>query len=224
MKDFRIILVGGGGFGREVISWCADFRANGEYPEVFGFIDDNESALKNFDYGTRYLGGIAAYQPCAEDLFLLGIANPLAKEKIVEVLRSKGGRFVSLVHPSAVVARTAQLGEGVVVCPFALVSADTRIGNFVTINVMSSIGHDSQVGDFSTLSGHVDVTGQVVVGSSVFFGTGAKILPRIKIGSRAIIGAGSTVVRSVPLGTTMYAAPAKRLSIHKPQSEDKQQD
>lgn len=212
MINHRVILVGAGGFGREVLSWAQDSHEKGNFPKVFGFLDDNPIALNNFDYNIDFLGDIDSYQPREKDVFLLGVAIPSIKEKVIRILRSKGANFLTLIHPSAVVARSASIGEGVIVCPFALISADTKIGDYVTINAMSSIGHDTVIGNFSTLSGHVDVTGQVVVGDAVFFGTGAKIIPRIKIGSKAKIGAGCTVMRSVAPGVTVYTNPAKRLS------------
>lgn len=207
----KVILVGAGGFGREVISWATDAHLHGKFPKIAGFLDDNSKALDDFDYGIPFLGEIETYQPYENDVFLLGVANPPTKEKVVQLLKSKGGIFLTLIHPTAVVTRTAVIGEGVVICPFALISADTKIGSYVTVNAMSSIGHDSIIGDYSTLSGHVDVTGQVVVGESVFFGSGAKVVPRIKIGSGAKIGAGCTVMRSVSPSVTVYTAPARKL-------------
>ncbi len=209
--SLRVILVGAGGFGREVISWAADAHIHKNFPKIFGFLDDNSNALNNFSYGITCLGDFESYQPHADDVFLLGVANPTIKDKAVKLLKSKGGMFITLIHPTAVIAKTAAIGEGAVICPFALISADTKIGDFVTINVMSSIGHDSVIGDYSTLSGHVDITGQVVVGESVFFGSGVKVVPRIKIHSGAKIGAGCTVMRSVSAGTTVYTTPARKL-------------
>jgi UDP-3-O-[3-hydroxymyristoyl] glucosamine N-acyltransferase len=114
----------------------------------------------------------------------MAIANPESKRRVAAELQAMGARFVTVVHPSAVIAGSARLGEGVTVCPFSLVSADAIVGDFVAINTMSSVGHDVQLGAFSTLSAHVDLTGRVKVGEGVFFGTGAKVLPGLKIGGR----------------------------------------
>jgi len=207
----RTILVGGGGFGREVLSWAQDAHTVGSLGKVDYFIDDNPLATLSSEYDCEYLGAIKDLSIRPDDKFLLGIASPNVKRKIYENLSDHLDKFLSLIHPSAVVARTAKIGRGVIVCPFALVSADTKIHDFVTINTMSSIGHDSVIGSFSTLSGHVDITGQVTVGDEVFFGTGAKVVPRIKIGANSKIGAGCTVMRSVPENSTYFTQPAKKL-------------
>lgn len=207
----RVILIGAGGFGREVISWANDAYKAGIFPAITSYLDDNSGALDGFPYDFEYLGSVNAYIPCADDSFILGIGSVSTKRKIVDAFFSSLDRFLTLVHPTAVIAPSANIGRGVVVCPFALVSADTQIGDFVTINAMSSVGHDSVIGRFSTLSGHVDVTGQVHVGEEVFFGSGARVVPRIKIGSNAKIGAGCTVMRSVNPGVTYFTLPAKKL-------------
>lgn len=207
----KLILVGAGGFGREVLAWSKNAFPEIGISPVSGFLDDNPDALAGFNIGIPYFGAISDYEPQTNDFFLLGIASPIVKKKVTAILKIKKAKFVSLIHPTAIVAASALIGDGVIICPFALVSADVQIGDFVTINAMSSVGHDSKVGAFSTLSGHVDITGQVVVGENVFFGTGAKLLPRISIGNEAVIGAGCTVVRSVRANTTVYTAPARRL-------------
>jgi len=212
MNEGRVILVGAGGFGREVLAWARDAHRGGSFPLITGFLDDNPNALSGFSYELDYLGSISDFRAKTEDLFVVGVGSPDSKKKISIYFKDHLKNFLTLIHPSAVVAPTATIGRGVIVCPFALISTDTIISDFVTLNAMSSIGHDSRVGRYSTLSGHVDVTGQVEVGEGVFFGTGAKVVPRIKVGNNAKIGAGCTVMRSVQAESTYYTTPAKRLS------------
>jgi sugar O-acyltransferase (sialic acid O-acetyltransferase NeuD family) len=207
----RCILVGAGAFGRELINWSNDAHIHGIFPPLAGFISDIPNVLDGFDYKLNYLGLISSYQPTPQDLFLLGISDPKDKEILVISLKNRGAKFITLIHPTAVVARTARLGEGVILCPFSVVSADATIGNFVTINCFSGAGHDVILGDYTTLSASVDLTGGVKCGHSVFFGTGAKVLPHVSIGNSAKIGAGALIVRSVTEGSTMFAAPARKL-------------
>lgn len=207
----RLILVGGGGFGRELINWSLDIAKAGLGPAITAFIDDNPSVLDGFNYDLKYLGLIDQYLPQPGDLFVISIGDPAIKQKIYQKLADKGAVFAQLVHPSAVIARSAKLGEGVVVCPLALVSADTVIGKMVAINGSSSVGHDVVLGDFCTLSAHVDLMGSVQVGESVFFGSGARVLPKVTVKARARIGAGAVIMRTVGEDSVMYAQPAKKL-------------
>jgi sugar O-acyltransferase (sialic acid O-acetyltransferase NeuD family) len=209
----RLILVGCGAFARELICWIEDAVDLGVGQKVTGFLDENPNALKKFayPYQPKWIATIDDYSPEEGDALIMAISDPLAKSQIVEKLKNKSAKFTGFIHPSALIARSAVLGEGVVVCPKATVSADAKVGDFVTINGLSGVGHDVVVGHYSTISSYVDLTGYVQVGDFVFFGTGAKVIPKLKIGARAKIGAGATIMRSVPEDTVMYTTPAKRL-------------
>lgn len=211
MMTERLILVGGGEFARELINWTDDLVDLGKSIPVTGFLDDNPDALNGFSYPVAYLGSIHSYVPQPGDRLLMAVGNPKVKKALFADLKMRGCHFSTLIHPSAVVARTARLGEGVVVCPQAFVSADAVVGDLCAINGSASVGHDVKLGSFATLSAHVDLTGWVQVCECVFFGSGARVLPKVKIGAGARIGAGAVVVRSVPADAVVYALPAKRL-------------
>lgn len=209
----RIILVGGGAFARELICWIADAVDLGVGRKVTGFLDENPKALENFTYPyePKWISTIDDYIYEEGDELIMAIASPAGKLKVATKLKEKGAKFVTFIHPTAIVAKSAILGEGVVICPRSLVSADVILGDLVMINCLSTIGHDVVVGQYTTINSHVDLTGFVQVGDNVFFGTGAKVIPKVKIGAGAKIGAGTTIIRSVTENSVMYASPTKRL-------------
>jgi sugar O-acyltransferase (sialic acid O-acetyltransferase NeuD family) len=207
----RLILVGCGAFARELINWAQDVAETGQGQAVTGFLDEDAQALTGFNYKIEYLGKIDAFVPQSGDYLLMAIGDPSIKKKIYQELKAKGAQFAQLIHPSAVIARSAKLGDGVVVCPQAFISADAIVGDMVAVNGCASVGHDVRLGSFCTLSSHVDLTGWVQVEECVFFGSGAKVLPKVKVRAGAKIGAGAVVMRSVAENAVMYAQPAKKL-------------
>lgn len=207
----RLILAGGGGFGRELASWTDHCHAAGGCPMLAGFIDDRPDAMAG--HNTPWLGGFGDYRVMPDDLFLIGVGNPLTKARMVESLRERGGRFARLIHPAAVLGRNCVHGEGVIMAPLSMNTADTRLGDFVTILSFSGLGHDASAGAFSTISSHVDVMGGAQLGERVLVGSGARIMPGVKVGDDAKIGASALVMRSVKPGATMYVPPAKRLRL-----------
>jgi sugar O-acyltransferase (sialic acid O-acetyltransferase NeuD family) len=211
MEKSRTIIVGAGGFGRELIGWAGDACSAGRLPPVAGLIDDDPAAMDGYAYDVGLLGRITDFVPQSGDRLLMAIGTPRIKDHVAALLRDRGGRFATLIHPTAVVAGSAKIAEGVILCPLSLVSADADVGPLVSVNALASVGHDVRIGDRSTLSAHVDLTGGVMVGNDVMIGTGAKLLPRVKVGVGATIGAGSVVYRSVPAGRSVFAAPAKTL-------------
>jgi len=207
----RLVLVGAGAFARELVNWAEHAAALKGAPAISAFLDASAAALDGFDYDLDYLGTIESYQPREGDRLVMAIGDPAAKRRIADDLLARGAQFAQVIHPSSVIARTARLGVGVVVCPQVVVSADAVIGDFVALNTMSSIGHDVEIGACTTLSAHVDLTGYVKVGEGCFFGSGARVLPKVSIGEGARIGAGATVMRKVAPGAVMYTTPAKKL-------------
>lgn len=208
----NIIIVGAGSFGRELCCWLEDMLDPASM-RIGGFLDDTRDCapVLNANYPYPLLGAIDSYRLHDDDVFVIAIADPAGKSRIAMALQQRGAKFFTMVHPTALLARTARLGAGVLICPFALVSADSLVGDFVTINSYSSIGHDAIIGSGSTLSCHVDITGRVSVGEGVFFGSGARVLPQLHVGDNAKVGAGAVVMRKVEAGATVYAMPAKKL-------------
>lgn len=117
--------------------------------------------------------------------------------------------FPSLVDPTAIVARTATLGEGCVVNAAAVVGAASRIGAFVHLNRGASIGHDADLHDFTTLGPACVLAGHVTVGTGAFVGAGAVIAPKVTVGANSVVGTGAVVLRDVPDGATVLGNPAR---------------
>ena len=46
----KLIIVGAGGFGREIFSWACKLQATENFSEIKGFIDDNIGALQHYNY------------------------------------------------------------------------------------------------------------------------------------------------------------------------------
>jgi sugar O-acyltransferase (sialic acid O-acetyltransferase NeuD family) len=116
--------------------------------------------------------------------------------------------FPALVDPTAVVARTASIGEGSVVNADAVVAAATPVGRFVHVNRSASIGHHNVIEDYATLGPGCLLAGEVRVGRGAFVGAGAVCAPQVEVGPDAIVGAGATVVRDVPAEAVVVGNPA----------------
>lgn len=207
----QLVIIGAGGFSQEVICWAEHAHSADQLPPIKGYLLDSRYELLPAEYGIPWLGDIDGYTPELGDACLLAIGEISAKKNIVSRLKARGAKFATLIHPTAIVTRTAKLGEGCILCPYATVSAGVTLGDFVGLNGYSGIGHGSSVGAYTTISSHVDITGNVTVGEGVFVGSGARVLPNLQVGNGAKVGAGSIVMRSVKPGVTVVAAPAKKL-------------
>ena len=207
----QLIIIGAGGFGREVLAWARQSIGHGEEWVIKGFIDDNPDTLTGLRVPAPWLGRIEDHQPSADEVFICAIGIPVLRRKCYERIEARGGRFITLIHRTAVVGDEVSLGTGVILCPYAIVSGYNQIGKGVVVNMHATIDHDANVGDWTQVNCHCDITGGVQVGSEVWFSSHVAVAPRIRIGDRAYLGIGSAILRDVEPDTKVFGVPARRV-------------
>lgn len=204
----KLIIVGAGGFGKEV-AWLA--KRCGK--EILGFLDDTLEKQNLILNDLPVLGPLALYEQYLECDFILAIGNPRAKEKIVRDKLQKVKKFTTLIDPSALVGENIFLGEGVIICAGSILTVNIKIGNHVAINLNTSIGHDVVVGSYSTISPNVALSGNLQIGNYVEIGTNAALREKLQIGDGAMIGMGAVVTKDVDTNHVVVGNPAKLLKI-----------
>lgn len=210
----NIIIVGASGFGRELVQYIEDINSSKPKPEwnILGFIDDNSHALDGIGHGYQVIDSIKNHEPQNDAFYVCALAFPDLKKKLVTLLKEKGAKFATIIHPTARVSKYAVLGEGCVVTPNSNINIEARLGCFVSV-LASGIGHDARIGDYSTLSGHVWVNGHVKIGSNVYMGCGSMVAPSKKIGDNATLGIGSVVISNIRSGIKVFGNPAKKIDF-----------
>lgn len=209
-----LIIVGAGGFGRELFQLVQEINAVRPRWNILGFLDDNPAALADKLNYPPILGGIGGSLPVvggAEPLYACALGMPPVRKKVVAALDSRGVHWATLKHPLAVVGPNSVLGDGCILARAAIVTADVTLGRHVHMNLASTVGHDARVGDFCTFSPHADVTGAAILEEGVFLGSHASVLPRSLVGAWAKVGAGSVVLRHVKPGQVVMGVPAKEV-------------
>src|SRR5262249_54189670 len=97
--------------------------------------------------------------------------------------------FVTVIHPSAQVARSARVAPGTVVMPGAIIAANASIGEFCIVNTKASLDHDGVMGPFSSFAPAVTAGGEVTVKAFAAVLLGANIMHCITIGEHSVVGA-----------------------------------
>ena len=209
---YKIIIVGAGGFAREVYSWANDAFDFTKY-QIKGFLSNNKRDLDNFDIKVGIIGNPDFYEIKENDRFLFAIGDIETKKRLVVKLKNKGAKFLTLIHPTAIVVNTARIGKGVVICPFCLVSDNVQLDDFVMMNTYASCGHDVKVGKYSILSPYVALNGFVKLENEVFVGTHATVIAYKKVGFKSKIGANSVVIKDVLANRTVIGVPGKAIQM-----------
>ena len=210
----KLIICGAGGFGRELLWWIKDVNKVEKKWEIAGFIDDNPNALDGYECDCPIIGSIKDWQPKEDEEFALAFGSPSLKRKIVGVLKNRGARFATIVHPTAMLSEFARIGEGLIMFPYSKISCNTTVGDFVTL-LATPIGHDTLIGDYTVISGGCNIVRNVKIGKDVFLAAGVCVAQDVQIGDGAYLGLGSVVIKDVPAGATVFGNPARVLPANK---------
>jgi len=142
-----------------------------------------------------------------------GLATTLRRAWIEEMVE-RGFDFLSLIHPSSVVSKRADIGKGVIVKPMSVVTGFTRLEDHVRVGRGVMIGHHCSIGSYSTLHPGAVISGNCTIGSQVTVGTGVVIRDGTSLGDGAFVGAGAVVTKNVPAGALVLGNPARVKTIN----------
>jgi sugar O-acyltransferase (sialic acid O-acetyltransferase NeuD family) len=195
----KVIVIGAGGHGAEIDDYInyAREKAGQKDLKIIGYLDDNPDAYAAYELSAPYLGGIKNHNIRHDCYYLMGIANLKYRRLFVEQFIAEGARFVSFIHPSAYVSKSASIGKGVIICPNANIGPNAAIGDFTLINARCSIGHDSQVGEYNFISPNVCFSGFTSIGDENLFGINSATIPGIKVGNKNKIAAGIVLDKNI---------------------------
>jgi sugar O-acyltransferase (sialic acid O-acetyltransferase NeuD family) len=208
----NLLIVGAGGFGREVLNYAYDTPPHLRKWEIGGFLDSRSQILDGFNCLHRVVGDPETYEPNPDDVFICALGDGAMRLKYGRMLQERGAKFVNLASPTLDMSADVRLGVGCIFAAYVGISTNVTIGDFVVINSRATVGHDAVLGAGCTLSAHCDVGGGAVLEEEVFMGSHAVILPKAIVGQGATVGAGSVVLRRVRPRTTVMGVPAKQIS------------
>lgn len=209
----NLIIIGARGFGREVYGLAMDIIEAGKADFVVkGFLDDKSDALDGLEGYSPILDSVENYEIQLEDVFTCALGDPKWRKVYTEKILAKGGKFVTLISPQAIIRSNAHIGDGCIITNFSNISVDTQIGDHSAI-LSSNIAHDAKVGKYSVLSGKVNANGFVEIGEEAYLGCGVCVAPHKKIGDGAYVGIGSVVIKNVKAGTKVFGNPAKKIDF-----------
>ena len=207
----HLVIVGAGGFGREMFGAALESVGYGVDFDVKGFLDAKGDALAAFAGYPPVIGSPDGYQIDADDVFVTALGSIASRRRCVEALEARGAKFVSIVHRTATIGPNVAIGEGSFIAPHVSLTADVFVGRHVSVFHSSSVGHDSRLGDFSHVYAQCSIGGSVVLGDGAIVYPGSVVAPRRKIGAAAVVGAGSAVFVDVDPGVTVLGNPAAPL-------------
>lgn len=200
-----LLIVGAGGHAKVV----ADILIS-QGITVLGFLDDNLTLRDAHCLGLPILDPIDDYQSHSPTGLVMGIGDNATRKAVAERLGNEARPlWRTAIHPSAIVARSARIGEGTVIAAGAVINPDAVIGRHVIINTGATVDHDCDIDDFCHIAPGANLAGGTCVGEGSLIGIGATVIPYHSIGSWAVVGAGAVVVTDIPDNVIAKGIPAR---------------
>jgi sugar O-acyltransferase (sialic acid O-acetyltransferase NeuD family) len=212
----KVVIIGTGGFGREVLDVLEAVNAVSPTYQILGFVTEpgyqqpgeqiNEVPVVGyFDWLADHASEVKA---------VCGVGAPDTRQRLIRQAETAGVSFFSVVHPRAILTRWVTFGAGVVITAGCILTNNIRIGDHVHLNLDCTVGHDVIIEDFVTVSPGVHISGNVTLKTGSFIGTGANLIEGKTVGEWSVVGAGSVVVRDIPPQVTAVGNPARVIKTH----------
>lgn len=209
-----VIGIGAGGHSKVVIDILQEYSSC----SIFGLLDKNPQLHGKYVSGIPVLGD----DSLLDDLLLKGVGHafigvgssgdPQPRINLYNTAVGKGFKIISVIHPSATVSKSVDIGIGCTIMAAAVVNPHARIGQNVIVNTGAIVEHDCFIQDHAHIATGAKLSGQVLVGTASHIGAGAVVRQDITIGDHSVVGAGAVVVRNVPDNTTVVGVPARPIA------------
>jgi len=207
----KVVILGAGGFAREVLWVFREANKVNHQWEVLGFIDEEPENHGKLICDLPILGGFEWFKKTdkSEIEVICGAGSPETKKHFVEKAKSLGLDFCSVIHPNVRMSRYVEIGKGTVITAGNIITTQVKIGKYVSLNLDCTLGHDDAIENYCNIAPGSHLSGNVTLKEGVDFGTGAVILQGLTVGKWSIIGAGAVVTRDIPDHVTAVGIPAR---------------
>lgn len=194
MSYNKVILIGYSGHGYVVAEVAIENQC-----EIIGYTDKLE-ANKN-PYNLEYMGfefdsNFAGWKNNSD--YIIGVGDNKIRHKIYNNILDNDKKVKTLISSSALISRTAEIGNGAFINKNVSVNALANIGNNVILNTACIIEHGCEIADSVHVAPGAVLAGDVSVGKKTFIGANSFIKQGVKIGENVIVGAGAIVLKDIP--------------------------
>lgn len=205
----KLIVVGGGGFSREVI-WLAESMGNFE---IVGLLDDSDEMRGKNVADYPVLGKLEEVTSYRDSEIIVAIGSPRVRKtvvnRILELLPSV--HFATLIHHSVIRSNCLDIGAGSILAAGCIFTVDIEIGQHVILNLNVTVGHDCKIGNFCTIAPMCAISGNVTMEDFVEIGTGSAIKQAVILGKGSMVGMGGIVTKNIEPFSLVFGTPAKKV-------------
>jgi len=121
--------------------------------------------------------------------YIIGFTNQKLRAKYRILMEENGALPTNVIHPTALISKSAMMGLGNYVAAYAVVSSESKVGSHNIINIAVTIGHNSEVGNDNIFNPGTKISGCVEIGNRCLFGANSFVYQGTKISSDCMVDA-----------------------------------
>lgn len=129
--------------------------------------------------------------------FIISFSDHNLRLKIENWMKEHNIKAANIIHPNAIISKSAIIGFGNYIAAFAIISTNAKIGDHNIINYCTTIGHDSTLGNHVIVNPGARVSGNVNIGSRILIGANSFIFQGKSIGDDTLIDALTYIDRDI---------------------------
>jgi sugar O-acyltransferase (sialic acid O-acetyltransferase NeuD family) len=210
----RIVVLGGPGDGLVVAEAVLCGASLGQPMVLAGFLNDT-LPRQQILHGVPILGRLEDWPELDEDMVFVPALQKVQdmpnRVKRIDGLGIPDERWISVIHPRAVVASDVQVGVGAFIASCATVQPESRIGRFATLRAGAMLGHHCTIGAHAYVGPNATMCGRSSLHEAAHLGPGAVLLDSKAMGAYSIAGIAAAVTKDVPEYTIVFGNPARRV-------------
>ena len=155
-------------------------------------------------------------QRCAKEQnmqdFFMGLSSLRTREKKRALFNHAiacGLKPLGIIHPKAMVSRTAKLGLGACILAGGVVSTESVLWDNVTVNIGALVDSHCRIRSHAQLEPGSFVGCGADIGECSYIGNGAHVQPNVHIGDNVVIGPGAFIDEDVADGKVVQVKRGK---------------
>lgn len=204
-KDEGILVFGAGGHAHVILDLLAELKI-----PVAGIVNQGGVPTEKIANILHYVSD-DNWTSLPQRRGIVAIGDNNIRAKVVAKIQGQAPdfEFLTLIHPRAIVSRSARICLGSVVMAGVVVNAGSQVGEHCILNTSCSVDHDCNIQNFASINPGAVLVGNVDVGSRSAIGLGASVIHGIQIGYDTVIGAGAVVVKNIEQSVLAYGNPCE---------------
>jgi len=208
-----IIIMGSGGFAKEVYSIIKSINAAGPVWNLLGFTSNDKIEKPVIDE-ILIIGDNSYLDEYNRNInVVIAIGDPRIRKDLYNFLCTKQNiNFPNVVHPTTQYdSQNTYFGIGNIVAANVIISPYVKIGNLNILNMGCILAHDSTISNYCTINPASNISGNVKIGNNCTIGSSSVVLQGINIANNTILGIGSVLTRDTTVNSTYFGIPAKKI-------------